>query len=571
MTDLQDDSDGSDPAHESGSTRDLETRLARLESLVDGERSTTGLPSQSSRDDPEPDGRADVTNSDRTPSSSTRRAFLTTGGLLAALGLGVVPASADPQGQVGTASDPLVALYTQQVGSGTGNSLSFTVSGSRALALEPASAGRAGNVVGGHASNAVEDDAGAGTIAGGGFDDGSTTEPNEVFANFGTIGGGRNNQAGNDEGNPGVGEYTTVAGGRNNVARYDNATVGGGEGNEAVEIDCTVGGGRNNFAAFEGATIGGGVDNAAGKTGGTVGGGHDNTASLEYATVAGGNGNRAGGVGSAVCGGVGNDAVTNWGFVGGGRNNTANGHYATVGGGLDNDAGSTGAATMDATVAGGRENTASGGESTVGGGVNNTASGSAATVPGGVNNTADGDFSVAAGREADTNGHDGAFVLGDSSDTPVTAEGDDEVRSQVPMYAPSFNTTSARAAKTDLEPVDPQAVLSGVESLDVATWEFTDTDDGRHVGPMADDFHDAFDLESDAESIASVDADGVAFAAIQGLAERNAELAEAVADREDRIEDLEHENDLLRDRLDSVEARLDDLDPREQTPETDGD
>jgi beta-xylosidase len=39
----------------------------------------------------------------------------------------------------------------------------------------------------------------------------------------------------------------------------------------------------------------------------------------------------------------------------------------------------------------------------------------------------------------------------------------------------------------------------------------------RHLGPVAQDFHAAFGLGSDDRHIATVDADGVALAAIQGL------------------------------------------------------
>jgi FtsZ-binding cell division protein ZapB len=134
------------------------------------------------------------------------------------------------------------------------------------------------------------------------------------------------------------------------------------------------------------------------------------------------------------------------------------------------------------------------------------------------------------------------------------------------MYAPSFNNTSARAKKQSIAPVSPDAVLDGVTELDVSTWEFTDTDDGRHMGPMAGDFHDAFELGDDDETIASVDADGVALAAIQGLADRLERkndridhLRDRLAAREGRVEDLEDENEALRERQAELEDRLDAL------------
>ena len=156
--------------------------------------------------------------------------------------------------------------------------------------------------------------------------------------------------------------------------------------------------------------------------------------------------------------------------------------------------------------------------------------------------------------------HDGAIIFGDSTGRQIWSKQTDEVRSQMPIYAPAFNTTSARAAKTAIEPVDTESALAGVESLEITSWTFTDADTGRHVGPMAEDFQDAFDLEGDDGSIATVDADGVAFAAIQGLAERVEDLRDQRAADEARIETLEAENETLRTQLKSLEERLDSLD-----------
>lgn len=152
--------------------------------------------------------------------------------------------------------------------------------------------------------------------------------------------------------------------------------------------------------------------------------------------------------------------------------------------------------------------------------------------------------------------HQGAVVFADSSPTQFWSQRSDELRSQMPMYAPSFNTTSASAAKTDIEPVDPQGALDGVRSLDVATWRFIDADDGRHMGPMAEQFHEAFELGDTDESIATVDADGVAFAAIQGLAAENDRLREALTATERTVEELAAETETLREQVDALEAAV---------------
>ena len=70
---------------------------------------------------------------------------------------------------------------------------------------------------------------------------------------------------------------------------------------------------------------------------------------------------------------------------------------------------------------------------------------------------------------------------------------------------------------------------------------------------MAQDFHAAFGIGPDDKHIATVDADGVALAAIQGLNEK----VEVRSQRsEDRIQKLEAENAELKARLEKLERFL---------------
>jgi Skp family chaperone for outer membrane proteins len=73
------------------------------------------------------------------------------------------------------------------------------------------------------------------------------------------------------------------------------------------------------------------------------------------------------------------------------------------------------------------------------------------------------------------------------------------------------------------------------------------------MGPMAQDFHAAFGLGSDDKHIATVDADGVALAAIQGL---NQKVESARRQTESRLQELEAENHALRQRLERLERLL---------------
>jgi hypothetical protein len=79
-----------------------------------------------------------------------------------------------------------------------------------------------------------------------------------------------------------------------------------------------------------------------------------------------------------------------------------------------------------------------------------------------------------------------------------------------------FTPTSDRAAKENFVPVNAQEVLAKVASLPITRWKFKELA-GEHLGPVAQDFRSAFGLGADDKHIATVDADGVALAAIQGL------------------------------------------------------
>ena len=78
--------------------------------------------------------------------------------------------------------------------------------------------------------------------------------------------------------------------------------------------------------------------------------------------------------------------------------------------------------------------------------------------------------------------------------------------------------------------MDSRKVLKKVASLPISRWNFKTEDRVPHMGPVAQDLHATFGLGTDDKHIATVDADGVALAAIQGLhqivQEKDAEIQE---------------------------------------------
>ena len=367
-----------------------------------------------------------------------------------------------------------------------------------------------------------------------------------------------------------------------NLVQADMATVAGGFGNLAIGTASVISGGTNNYAAGKAAAVLGGEDNQAKGAGSAVLGGRNNVADNEY-SLAGGNGAQTAGAAAFALG----------------KNVSAGGNYARALGIYCTAAGHAGTAMGDLCNATGEYSIALGHESsatalstcalghnanaihsgafvwadTDGFGGPNLAFNSAGTntfnirARGGVwlddgTNSTDLYFGsnarqminlfnqqYAIGVQSSTtyfrsNARFSWFKFGVHSDTQNDPGAGGSVLMTLTSSGLTVNGTfvsaSDRNVKEDFQPVDSQAVLEKVVALPLSQWRYkSDEERSRHLGPMAQDFKAAFNLGADDKHIATVDADGVALAAIQGLNQK-----------------LERENAELRTRLERLEKLL---------------
>ena len=114
----------------------------------------------------------------------------------------------------------------------------------------------------------------------------------------------------------------------------------------------------------------------------------------------------------------------------------------------------------------------------------------------------------------------------------------------------SWSTLSDRNMKRDFQDLSPVEVLQKLAGIPIQTWSYMSQDSSiRHLGPMAQDFHAAFGLGEDERHISTVDADGVALAAVQGL-------YGLLQEQEEQLQEIRAENRRLQEQQASLEERL---------------
>ena len=91
------------------------------------------------------------------------------------------------------------------------------------------------------------------------------------------------------------------------------------------------------------------------------------------------------------------------------------------------------------------------------------------------------------------------------------------------VIAGNLTENSDVNSKQDIQVLDQQAILDKVMALPISQWRYKDDPDSKHIGPMAQDFYQAFELGNTDKGISTLDSSGVALAAIQALKQENVE------------------------------------------------
>jgi hypothetical protein len=209
----------------------------------------------------------------------------------------------------------------------------------------------------------------------------------------------------------------------------------------------------------------------------------------------------------------------------------------------------------------------------------------------GYNVTADQDHTTAMGKFASNNGFAGTFVWSDgsaaaSADTfrntannefAARATGGFRFRTNLagttgcnlPAGSGVFNCTSSRATKENFLMVSGEDVLSKLRAVPVSSWNYiSEGKSTRHMGPMAEDFYQAFNLGTGSASIGVQDLTGVSLAAIKALDQRTNELQQKTVEVEqlrNQVNELRAMNNAIEQRLAALEQKAQQATPRHKS------
>lgn len=103
----------------------------------------------------------------------------------------------------------------------------------------------------------------------------------------------------------------------------------------------------------------------------------------------------------------------------------------------------------------------------------------------------------------------------------------------------AYSSSSDRNRKENITMIDENDILTKIASLPISEWQFI-AEETRHIGPMAQDFYSLFGYGPNDRTISTVDADGVALAAIKALKNENDALRSMIFKLQERLDRLEY-------------------------------
>ncbi len=105
-----------------------------------------------------------------------------------------------------------------------------------------------------------------------------------------------------------------------------------------------------------------------------------------------------------------------------------------------------------------------------------------------------------------------------------------------------WTNNSDRSRKENIRSLSNKKMLEKLAQLDITEWNYkVEGENIKHIGPMAQDFYELFGLGKDNKSISTIDASGVALAAIKELHKKTEEIDQL----KERVSELERVINIL--------------------------
>lgn len=119
------------------------------------------------------------------------------------------------------------------------------------------------------------------------------------------------------------------------------------------------------------------------------------------------------------------------------------------------------------------------------------------------------------------NGNDDPLIYGEFDNDFVRINGTFEVTA-------GLSNPSDVNLKANFKKIDQTEILKKLSQINIQKWTYKDRTNELHIGATAQDFYQAFGLGAGDKHISTIDADGVALAAIQALKVKNDKLQNEV-------------------------------------------